>query len=91
MPLTATTTSTTDNHNNNIDNFHSIQANNDIKQLLIESKMRCGGCGSKVGSQILTRALRKVKQYYPDDNAQMEANGVLNTIGDGLFSVICFK
>jgi selenide,water dikinase len=55
----------------------------DTIKLLSKSKMRCGGCGSKVGAQLLTRALQKVnhlkfdrkevKSTKNDDAALVEA------------------
>ena len=36
-------------------------------QMLAKQTMRCGGCGSKVGSQILSRVLKSIKQLIPSN------------------------
>ena len=42
-----------------------IQANgNETIDILNKSFMRCGGCGSKIGSQLLTRILNKINLLY---------------------------
>ena len=38
----------------------------DTLNVLTQAKMRCGGCGSKVGAQLLTRALRRVQHSIHD-------------------------
>eukprot|EP00602_Paraphysomonas_sp_CaronLab_P002601 CAMPEP_0185020772 /NCGR_PEP_ID=MMETSP1103-20130426/3420_1 /TAXON_ID=36769 /ORGANISM="Paraphysomonas bandaiensis, Strain Caron Lab Isolate" /LENGTH=789 /DNA_ID=CAMNT_0027551885 /DNA_START=30 /DNA_END=2396 /DNA_ORIENTATION=- len=48
--------------------------------LLLHSKMRCGGCGSKVGAQVLDRALKRIKKLVPSRSEVVAGLGV--TQGD---------
>ncbi len=46
--------------------------------LYAESKMRCGGCGSKVGSSVLSRVLARLKE-----NRERRASCTPRATGDG--------
>ncbi|CAL8466157.1 g5693 [Coccomyxa elongata] len=47
-------------------------------QALTAAKMRCGGCGAKVGSDILTRVLTRLQQ----DDCAADSGGVVIGLGD---------
>eukprot|EP01038_Epipyxis_sp_PR26KG_P006975 gene6975-9535_t len=53
---------------NSLSDVAKAMGNNDIIAMLSENKMRCGGCGSKVGSQILTRVLNRIKSLQNQKN-----------------------
>ena len=60
--------------------------------LLAKKTMRCGGCGSKVGAQILSRVLKRIKYQIPnnpyviagvgDDAALVKASCTDNSSGE---------
>jgi len=41
----------------------SVKNRRDVDSLLARADMRCGGCGSKVGSTVLSRALNRLKKW----------------------------
>lgn len=41
----------------------SVTMGEEVINMLSHSKMRCGGCGSKVGAQVLSRVLDRVRKY----------------------------
>ena len=47
----------------------------EVLKRLQETPMRCGGCGAKVGSSILTRVLQRLKVTYPDNNT--DSTGII--------------
>ncbi len=49
----------------------------ELLQVLRSSKIRCGGCGAKVGASILSRALRRAQSYL-----EHTRQDVLLSIGD---------
>lgn len=51
--------------------------------LLAKKTMRCGGCGSKVGSQVLSRALKRIKHQIPSNSS------VVAGVGDDAALVHC--
>lgn len=48
-------------------NVKENDQNIEMKDLIERSKMRCGACGSKIGSTILSNVLRKIRSRMPGD------------------------
>ena len=61
-----------------------------VNDILNHSKMRCGGCGSKIGSQTLTRAIARVQQLSlsssksPSSNSRTQLGGYRSEVVTGV-------
>ncbi len=65
----------------------SVLMGSDALALIAHAKMRCGGCGSKVGSQVLSRVLARIKSLIFTDRAEIVA-GVATGTGDDCALVV---
>ena len=73
--------------NNNNDgissgNKYNVEQNSNELKILQSSSSRCGGCGSKVGSTVLTRALSRVDRWSRSHNYAFTHENVLTSVGD---------
>eukprot|EP01031_Cornospumella_fuschlensis_P025780 gene25780-31130_t len=58
----------------------------DMQKLMYEAKMRCGGCGSKVGSSILSRAMRRLRPHMSKAQARPD---IIQGVGDDCAVTLC--